>query len=276
MWNYFCNTIKNHYTLTFDKLFKKTDFISDMRTILNVVKERYGSNIDLEFTCNFYTPEDYKICLVQCRPFQVNEHDIMGVHIPEIKNKQIVLKAEGAIVGQSSSVDIETIIYIDPKTYGQLSDSKRYIVARIIGKLLKLDKRKTILIGPGRWGTSTPSLGVPVTFAEIRKVHAICEIDSMHEGLIPDLSLGTHFFNEMIETGMVYMGYFNSKENNVISREFFKEPKNILLDLLPDKTQWSNIVHIIHCPIKNESIKLVADPLDQIGILYKTPLGKSK
>jgi hypothetical protein len=50
-----------------------------------------------------------------------------------------------------------------------------------------------MLLGPGRWGTASPDLGVPVQFAEINHVSVLCEIVTMRENLIPDVSLGTHF-----------------------------------------------------------------------------------
>ena len=263
---------KTNWTLTFDKLLKDTVFVDDMRSILDIVKSTYGSNVDVEFTCNFYKPDEYKICLVQCRPFQVDEHDILDVHIPEIKEKNILLKAQGAVVGRSSPIEIESLIFVDPLTYGQLSESKRYSVARIIGSILRLKNRnrRTVLLGPGRWGTSTPSLGVPVSFSEIRSVYAICEIDSMHEGLIPDLSLGTHFFNEMVETGMTYLGYFNDKEGNILKQEFLRNARNMLKELLPHNSNWSDVIHVIDCPISGKSIRMVADPVDQVGLFYLT------
>ena len=265
-------TGKTNWTLTFDKLLKTTDFVVTMRSILDIVKTTYGSNVDLEFTCNFYEPDAYKICLVQCRPFQVDEHDIMDVHVPEITDESILLKAQGAVVGRSSPVGIGSLIYVDSVTYGQLSDSKRYTVARIIGEIFRLENRnwRTVLLGPGRWGTSTPSLGVPVTFAEIRGAYAICEIDSMHEGLIPDLSLGTHFFNEMVETGMVYLGYFNDREGNALNRDFLLNSQNELAELLPKYKEWAHIVHVIDCQFGGKTFSLVADPVDQVGMIYLT------
>ena len=262
---------KDRWTLTFEKLIKTTDFIDNMRRILDIVKNTYGSNVDLEFTCNFYNPDAYKICLVQCRPFQVDEHDIINVHIPEITSKNIFLKAQGAVVGRSSLVDLESIIFVDPKTYGQLSENKRYSVARIIGELMRLEnrERRTVLLGPGRWGTSTPSLGVPVSFAEIRSAYAICEIDSMHEGLVPDLSLGTHFFNEMVENGMVYIGYFNGREGNALDLDFLRNATNLLGNLIPQYEEWTDVIHVIDCPISGQNILMAADPVGQIAVLYK-------
>lgn len=261
---------KNNWFISFEQLIKKTRFIDDMSRILETIKGTYGSNVDIEFTCNFYSPEKYKICLVQCRPFQVDEHNIMDVRIPVIAPEKLLMKAGGAIVGRSPVAKINRIIFVDPETYGILPDGKRYTVARIISSLLKLESssHKTILIGPGRWGTSTPSLGVPVTFSEIRSAYAICEIDSMHEGLIPDLSLGTHFFNEMTETGMVYMGYFNGKEENRFEIDLLRKKTNMLTKLLPDKEEWAHIIHVTDYPIEQNPLFFAADPVDQLGVLY--------
>jgi len=93
---------------------------------------------------------------------------------------------------------IDRVIYVVPSVYGQMGVSQRYSVARTIGRLMHLDppdSRQTVmLVGPGRWGTSMPSLGVPVSFAEINTASVVCELALMHEGLVPDVSLGTHFF----------------------------------------------------------------------------------
>jgi pyruvate, water dikinase len=261
---------KQAWTLTFDELIAGTAFIEDIRRILCTIKTTYGSNVDIEFTCNFYKPDGYKICLVQCRPFQVDEHDIINVRIPTVHDRDVILYAQGAVVGRSSPMEIDRIVYVDPVEFGQLSDSKRYSVARIIGNLFKAehDQRRTVLLGPGRWGTSTPSLGVPVSFADIRAAFAICEIDSMHEGLVPDLSLGTHFFNEMVETGMIYLGYFGRREGNVLLQDLLRTDPNVLTELLPGSEHWAETIRVIDCPIKSRPVFLAADPVSQVGIIY--------
>lgn len=265
-------TGKSSWFLSFEKLIGKTDFVEDISKILRTIKKTYGSNVDIEFTCNFVSPEEYRLCLVQCRPFQVDEHDIMDVHIPRVDEEDILMRATGAIVGRSPDTEIDTVIYIDPRTYGSLPDSRRYGAAGVINSLLQREegKRRTVLIGPGRWGTSTPSLGVPATFSDIRQAYAICEIDSMHEGLIPDLSLGTHFFNEMIETGMVYMGYFNNRAENAFRENILLKGGNRLVSLLPDEEEWAEIIYVMDFPLEGKSLRMAADPVDQVGILYFT------
>jgi len=101
-------------------------------------------------------------------------------------------------MGGSIYQAISRIIYIDPQAYAKLSVSDKHETARLTGKLNRQignrDKMPTILLGPGRWGTTTPAMGVPVTFSEINNMTAIGEIAYQAGSLIPDLSFGTHFF----------------------------------------------------------------------------------
>ena len=73
------------------------------------------------------------------------------------------------------------------------------------------DDSNIMLIGPGRWGTTMPELGIPVSFNEIRNTTVLCELVMMHEGLVPDLSLGTHFFNDLVEMDILYMAFFSGQ-----------------------------------------------------------------
>ena len=73
-----------------------------------------------------------------------------------------------------------------------------------------------MLIGPGRWGTTTPSLGVPVSFAEIDTVSVLCEIVAMRDDLVPDVSLGTHFFNDLVEMDILYLALFPGRQGQLL------------------------------------------------------------
>ncbi len=130
-----------------------------------------------------------------------------------------------------------------------------------------------MLLGPGRWGTSTPSLGVPVTFTEINTVSMLCEIDSMGEGIIPDLSLGTHFFNELVEMDMLYIGFSNSKKENVLNQEFLDSATNIFSNLLPNENKWAKIIRVFE-PLEKQKIVLTADHLKQQAVVYLDDVNK--
>jgi hypothetical protein len=141
------------------------------------------------------------------------------------------------VIGRSRLISIDRVIYVVPSVYGQLADRNRYSIARLIGEITRLEipqeNSAIILIGPGRWGTTTPSLGVPVSFSEISGVSVVCEIAEMRDNLIPDVSLGTHFFGDLVEMDMLYLGVHPLDEGNFVNQEFFQKARNKLEDLLP-------------------------------------------
>ena len=102
-----------------------------------------------------------------------------------------------------------------------------------------------MLLGPGRWGTSDPFLGIPVAFAEISRASVLCEIVAMHEHLVPDVSLGTHFLNEVVETDMLYLALFPQRGNNYLSTEWFENAPNRLLEVVPKAGKWVDVIRVI-------------------------------
>lgn len=239
------------WTLTFEPLLSQTPFVQDMRDMLRTIQDAYGSPVDTEFTANFFGKETYKINLVQCRPLQVQVPDgNMVTDQPDhIEDNDLILRAHGAVIGQSRLTTIDRLIYVVPSVYGQLRISDRYSIARLIGQLMHgepSEGRKNIMIlGPGRWGTTTPSLGVPVSFAEIDTVSVLCEIVAMREDLIPDVSLGTHFFNELVEANILYLALFPGRDGNVLNDAFFRAFPNKLPKLIPNAAHRSDVVRVL-------------------------------
>ena len=126
------------------------------------------------------------------------------------------------------------------------------------------------LIGPGRWGTTTPSLGVPVSFSEINTVSALCEVAYMHEGLIPDVSLGTHFFNDIVEMNIIYFAIYPDRKGYILNNDFFDHAENILTELHPNAKLWANAVKVIDVDDEKNSyaLRLTLNSMEQEGVLY--------
>ena len=220
-----------------------------MRQMLQVIQDAYDYPVDLEFTANFSDHDQYKINLVQCRPLQVASGGA-AVELPEtIDADDRILEAHGAVIGQSRMNLIDRLVYVTPSLYGQLPIRDRYSVARLIGRLLHRDEsprpQHVMLIGPGRWGTTTPSLGVPVSFSEIDTASVLCEIVAMRDDLVPDVSLGTHFFNDLVEMDILYLALFPGRKDNFWNLKFFEQSPNRLAELLPSEAQWSEVVRVI-------------------------------
>ena len=197
------------------------------------------------------------------------------VKLPEkIDPAHLLFQSRGPVVGHSLATVIERLIYVVPSVYSQMSMSQRYSVARTIGRLTHLDppgKRKTImLVGPGRWGTSMPSLGVPVSFAEINTASVICELATMHEGLIPDVSLGTHFFNDLVEMDMLYVAVSPGGEGHALNEDFVRRQPNQLATLVPSAAALADALRVIDSGslVDGGAIFLNVDSMKQRGVCY--------
>ncbi len=237
-----------HYVLTFDGLLSNTPFVEDMRQLLNALEQAYGVPVDIEFTANFLGRDGYRVHLLQCRPLPVQGGH--GTVLPELEIDEAdrIVEARGAIIGPSRLTAVDRILYVAPALYGQLALSERYEVARLLGRVNQTlgDESGTImLLGPGRWGTASPDLGIPVHFAEISRASILCEIVTMRENLIPDVSLGTHFLNELVEMNVLYMAIFPGQRRNHMNEQFFLDAPNRLCEAVPSAARWQPLVRLI-------------------------------
>ncbi len=260
------------HTLTFEKLLTKTLFTDDMKQILQLLHKAYNNAVDIEFTVNFVDTKEFKINLLQCRPFQFTG-ELLHIEIPEnLLQEDILLETNGPLIGHSTSDKIDRIIYICPEEYSNLPLARKYSVAQIIGTLTndKKDQQTTMLIGPGRWGSRMPELGVPVNLSEIKNVSILCEVAEMHEGLNPDLSLGTHFFNDLVDQGILYMGVSPLKAGDFINKKVLLEYPNKFLELQPDYKNYEKVIHIIDFPriCGKTCPNIYADTIEQKGIVF--------
>lgn len=263
-------SFREAWILTFDELLSATPFAAIMSKMLKKLEQVYRYPLDIEFTVNFDAEGKARINLLQCRPFQTKGH-YSRVEIPEkISKAKILLKQEANFMGGSVYLSISRLIYIDPEGYTRLSLAKKYDIARLVGKLNKQISRKedmpTILFGPGRWGTTTPAMGVLVTFSEINNVAAIAEIAYSDGSLIPDLSFGTHFFQDMVEMDIFYMAVYPEKENVVFNKAWLDRQPNILKDLVPEAKKYAEVVHV--CDVRSKDLRLLSDIVNQKMICF--------
>lgn len=269
--------IKNFssWVVTFENVFEKSDFIKDMKDILKIIEMAYDYPVDIEFTANFSDDDKYKINILQCRPFEVKGYKLIKELNKDLKSDNIILKTNGPVIGESRETIVDRIIYIVPELYSLLSISDRYTIARIIGRIVNIKEVKeyknVLLIGPGRWGTTTPSLGVPVTFSEISNVSFLCEIVKMSEDLIPDVSLGTHFFNDLVEFNILYLALYPDREGTILNFDFLKKHKiKIIPEIKDEMLKYKDVLKVIDIEDLNDikSINLYANSLKQQVVCY--------
>jgi len=261
---------KVYWTLTLDNVFKNKGFSDSFQKILKSLENSYNYPVEIEFTVNFTENGVFKINLLQCRPLQIAGSGLK-VEIPEKINKEdIFFKSSGYFLGGNISQQIKWIITVDPQKYSNLVLSSKYEVARIIGKLNRnIKSRKeipTLLMGPGRWGTTTPSLGVPVKFAEINNVAALSEIAFSTGNLMPELSYGTHFFQDLVETNIFYVALFPDKEGVVFNEIWLSELKNLFTELIPESPRFGELIGVYDVGAKG--LKIMSDVLSQKVIAF--------
>jgi hypothetical protein len=130
-------------------------------------------------------------------------------------------------MGGNVHLSIKHMIYIDPASYVSLTNQERYQVARVIGQLNQIlgntGRRDLALIGPGRWGTTTPNLGVPVHFSEISNVTVLAEVAFETAGMMPEISYGSHFFQDLVETNIFYMAILPQKDTTIYHPELIQD-----------------------------------------------------
>ena len=109
---------------------------------------------------------------------------------------------------------------------------------------------------------------MPASFGEISPVAALCEIVAMRDDLVPDVSLGTHYFSDLVESDILYLAFFPGREGSLLSREFFESSPNRLGELLPDAAALAHIIRVIDCPPARPAV-LNADSLHQHVLCYR-------
>jgi pyruvate, water dikinase len=115
-----------------------------------------------------------------------------------------------------------------------------------------------------------PALGVPVSFAEINTVSILCEVVTMNENLVPDISLGTHFFNDLVESDILYLGLFPGQEGNFLNETFLMQSPNMLEQLVPDAAGLSDFVRVINADMipYGRVLKLNSNAVNQRVLCY--------
>ncbi|MCG3193479.1 MAG: hypothetical protein DIJKHBIC_02732 [Thermoanaerobaculia bacterium] len=230
---------------TFEGLLRQTNFLSRMKTLLNTLREKMGTPVDLEFAS-----DGKDLYLLQCRPQSFTE-DASPSPIPlDIAPEKLIFSARN-YVSNGRVPDITHIVYVDVEGYLHLPDPVAFKrVGRAVARLNKiLPKRRFILIGPGRWGSRGDiKLGVSVTYSDINNSAMLIEVARKRGNYMPDLSFGTHFFQDLVEASIRYLPLFPDDEHVVFREDFLKKTPEEFRRLAPDFSDVAHVVHVVDVP----------------------------
>ncbi|MHC4645117.1 MAG: PEP/pyruvate-binding domain-containing protein [Planctomycetota bacterium] len=243
-----------------------------MQRILKTLEKKYQYPVDIEFTVNFTEDEQPLINLLQCRPLQTKGLPAEVEMPSDIEPDKILFQCQGHFMGGSVYQHIKRIIYVQPEEYITLPISQKYDIARLVGVLNRQvqtrEQLPTLLLGPGRWGTTTPSLGVPVSFSEINNIAVLGEIAYEGGNLMPELSFGTHFFQDLVESDIFYVAIFPRHHNCLFNNTWFENMPNLIADVLPDKAGYRQIVKVLD--LDEGQLQLVAEVVSQKAVCFLT------
>ncbi|MBD3232850.1 MAG: pyruvate, phosphate dikinase [candidate division Zixibacteria bacterium] len=243
------DTENDDLIVTFENLISNTKFVKEIKTILDLLEERIGRPVDIEFASDgkdFY--------LLQCRP-QSHSEASMPAPIPKDIPEEKQLFTATRYISNGTVPDITHIVYVDPQAYDELTDYNQLVnIGRIVSKLNKLlPKRQFILMGPGRWGSRGDiKLGVQVTYSDINNTAVLIEIARQKGNYVPDLSFGTHFFQDLVEAEIRYLPLYPDDEGTYFNEKFFERAYNMLPDLLPEFADLAHVVKLIDIPKASE------------------------
>ncbi|HLE73788.1 MAG TPA: PEP/pyruvate-binding domain-containing protein [Anaerolineales bacterium] len=235
--------------LTLDGALRSTPLAERMRRILKLLEKHYKSPVDMEFTVQLQPAKgnktDIKLFILQCRP-QSQMHE-ESVQLPDrLDKKQVILSTE-KMAPHGKVIDIRYVLFVPPEAYYSLPRVEdRHALTRAIGRLNNILKGETfICVGPGRWGTVNPELGVSVSYADIYNTRALIEVSGKGVGPAPEPSYGTHFFQDLIESHIFPLAVHLDDKGSVFNREFFYDSPNRLATWLPELGGMQDTLRLI-------------------------------
>ena len=258
---------KESWVFSFKPLFNNTDLSPTLSRLLKTLETSYKYPVDIEFTINFRKSGGYFLNLLQCRPLQVRFFkQNKEKSIIEIPRERVVFKNKGGFMGGNIDKSIDKIIIIDPQAYSLLTQFEKYEVARTIGKINNnIDKinSTTLLLGPGRWGSRLPALGVPVSFAEINQVSVLGEIGYHQTKFLPDVSFGTHFFQNLVERDIFYLALYPEKPDTIYQLDLLDNLAQRNISFIANKPNLIKTITVYDIIQNDFSLRLTSDINEQ-------------
>jgi hypothetical protein len=235
--------------ITYDELFRRTTLASNFRQLLGKLEEHYHSPVDTEFTLQMADPysshPEVDICILQCRP--QSHFKESKVRLPPSVNPLDVIFSTQRLVPAGHVTGITHVIFVTPEGYFSLTtQAERAYIGRLVSQLnAKLASFIFITIGPGRWGTINPDLGVPITYGDIYNTRALVELAGRGSIAVPEPSFGTHFFQDLVEANIFPLAIFLEDPEVQFNHPFFYATRNMLSEFLPEAREYSETVRLI-------------------------------
>jgi predicted nucleotidyltransferase len=266
---------KDFLVVTFDGLVNRTKFVQQTKDLLETLSKEYQNPVDIEFA-----HDGNNLYLLQCRTQSAGVEYKPAVIPSNVQADKIIFSANKHISNGIVS-DITHVVYVDPKKYSEVSNYETLKeIGKSVGRLNKiLPKHQFILMGPGRWGSRGDiKLGVSVTYSDINNTSMLIEIARKKNEYTTDLSFGTHFFQDLVESNIRYLPLYPDENGSIFNESFLQDSDNVLTSFLPDVDDLKEVIHVIDIPAttdgqvlnvlmngdENKALALLSDPTEYI------------
>lgn len=218
-------------------------FTELMQKILKTLERVYGNPVDIEYTVNLDAEGDFVVNLLQCRPLYTGKKGILG-QMPDLPRQQVFFRLKDSAMGNAVKEKIDVVVQIDPRAYYEYPYALKPDAAEAVGAINRYYRgsgRQILLMTPGRVGTSSPELGVPVSFAQIAGFCGICEVSDKRAGYMPELSYGSHMFQDLVEADIFYCALWGDQRTVWYQESFFRDEPDLFPVICPDR---KNLAHM--------------------------------
>ena len=230
-----------------DGLVKNAALMEDMKQILHTLQETYDYPVDIEYTINVSPEGQYYIDLLQCRPLQMTRDGGSVAFPPPEAYGRALLETRGVSMGFSRQFCVDVLVYVDAIAYYSMPYVEKYKVKSALSAInwkLRERQKRMVLITPGRICTSSPELGVPSAFADISEFDTIIEVSEKRAGYMPELSYGSHIFQDLVEAGILYSAVFEESSTVCFDADALRGGENALPDYVDAAEALCGIVHV--------------------------------
>jgi Pyruvate phosphate dikinase, AMP/ATP-binding domain len=227
--------------------------------ILDIGKEALGTPVEIEYAVDLNKDENgnSSFYLLQIKPLLGSSGEY-HINKNEINEENVVIYAEKSM-GNGRIENLQDIIFVKPESFDNTKTKEIVVEIEELNNVFRGKGKNYILIGPGRWGTKDPFIGIPVGWAQISRAKVI--IETSLEGFPLDASLGSHFFHNVTSMNV---GYFSIQHNALT--EF------IDWEVLNDQSLIQETKYLKHIRF-NDPLCIVMDGKQRISIVFKKACG---
>jgi hypothetical protein len=228
------------------RLLENRAFTDLMQNILKTLERVYETPVDIEYAINLDRDGEFVVNLLQCRPLYLGgENEAVDLDSARACVSRSFFEVQGASMGPSRHRTVDVVVQIDPARYNAFPYTRKAEVATAVGRLNRHyanTGKNLLLMAPGRVGTSSPELGVPTRFADISCFSEICEVSDSRTGFMPELSYGSHMFQDMVEAEMTYSAIWNDPRTLKYMPELLVNEPDLFPEICPDLAELQGLI----------------------------------